>query len=126
MTKLNKDFHAKFQHLGFAAYRIKSGMACQTSTYKHYLNLQSFLKDNKVPFNLIRTKDTKLCRVFIKGIPPTAPPKTIKNELHELALEVQNVVPVTAWRDKTPLFMHILKLDNIPESENPAAEPYMG
>jgi hypothetical protein len=44
MTGMNKDFHAKFQTLGFTACRIKSGIACQTSTYKDYLNLQSFFK----------------------------------------------------------------------------------
>jgi hypothetical protein len=113
MTRLNKEFHAKFQPMGFTAYRIKSGIACQTSTFKDYLNLKSFLKDNKVPFNLIRSNDSKPCRVVIKGIPPTTPPKTIQKELHALGLAAQNVITMTAWRDKTPLSMHIIELDNV-------------
>jgi hypothetical protein len=28
MTKLNKDFHSKFQPTGFTTYRIKAGIAC--------------------------------------------------------------------------------------------------
>jgi hypothetical protein len=103
--------------LGFRAFKIKSWIACQTSTYKDYLNLRNFLKGNKVPFNLIRTNDSKPYRVVIKGIPPTTPPKTIQNELHALGLAVQNVIPMTAWRDKTPLSMHIVELDNVPQSQ---------
>jgi hypothetical protein len=49
MTRLNKDFHPKFQPIRFRTYIIKAGIACQTSTYQDYLNLQSFLKENKVP-----------------------------------------------------------------------------
>jgi hypothetical protein len=29
MTRLNKDFHTKFEPLGFTTYRIKSGIACR-------------------------------------------------------------------------------------------------
>ncbi|XP_021941787.1 uncharacterized protein LOC110840825 [Zootermopsis nevadensis] len=29
---------------------------------------------------------------------------------------VQNVIPMTAWRDKSPLSMHILELENVPQS----------
>jgi hypothetical protein len=68
MTKPNKDFHAKFQPLDFTTYKIKSGIACQSTTYKDYHNLQSFLKDNKDQFNLNRTNDSKLYRKFSKGI----------------------------------------------------------
>jgi hypothetical protein len=83
ITSLNKDFHAKFQPLGFTAYRIKSGTACQTSTYKDYLNLQSFLKDNKIPFNLIRTNNSKPYRVVIKGIPqPPLQKPSRRNYMH--------------------------------------------
>ncbi|KDR16517.1 hypothetical protein L798_09952 [Zootermopsis nevadensis] len=78
MTRLNKDFHAKFQRLGFISHRLKSGIACQTSTYKDYLNLQTFLKDNKVPFNLLSSNDSKPFKVVIKGIPPTTPLKPSK------------------------------------------------
>jgi hypothetical protein len=88
MTWLNKDFHSKFQPIGFTTYRIKAGIACQTSTYHDYLDLQSFLKENKVPFNLIK-HDSKPCRVLIKGIPPTTPSKAIQDELH--AIELANV-----------------------------------
>ncbi|PNF15237.1 hypothetical protein B7P43_G13027 [Cryptotermes secundus] len=72
VTRLNKDFHSKFQPIGFTTYRMKVGIACQTSTYQDYLNLQSFLKENKVPFNLIKHNDSKPCRVVNKGIPPKA------------------------------------------------------
>jgi hypothetical protein len=73
MTRLNKDFHSKYQPIGFTTYRLKADIACQTSTYKDYLNLQSFLKENKVPFNLIKYNDSKPYRVVIKGIPPNRP-----------------------------------------------------
>jgi hypothetical protein len=77
MTRLNKDFHSKFQLIGFTTYRIKTGTACQTSTYQDYINLQSFLKENKVPCNLFKHNDSKPYNVVIKGIPPTIPPKTL-------------------------------------------------
>jgi hypothetical protein len=48
MTRLNKDFHTKFQPIGFTTYSIKAGIACQTTTYKYYINIQTFLKQNKV------------------------------------------------------------------------------
>jgi hypothetical protein len=73
MTKLNKDFHSEFQPLGFTAHRINSGIACQTSTYRDYLNLQTFLKQRNVPFNLIRHNADKPLRVVIKGLPPSTP-----------------------------------------------------
>jgi hypothetical protein len=117
MTRLNKDFHSRFQPIGFTTYRIKAGIACQTSTYQDYLNLQSFLKENKVPFNLIKHNDSKPYRVVIKGIPPTTPPKAIQDELLALGLAVQNVIPMTTWRDKAPLPMHIIELDNVPQSQ---------
>jgi hypothetical protein len=63
MTKLNKDFHTEFQPIGFTTYRMKAGIAYQTSTYQDYFNLQTFLKQHKVPFNLIKHKDSKLYRV---------------------------------------------------------------
>lgn len=53
MTNINKDFHSKFQPLSFTTYQIKSCMACQTSTFSDCVNLQKFLKENKVPFNLL-------------------------------------------------------------------------
>ncbi|PNF32199.1 hypothetical protein B7P43_G00735, partial [Cryptotermes secundus] len=117
MTRLNKDFHSKFQPIGFTTYRMKAGIACQTSTYQDYLNLQSFLKESKVPFNLIKHNDSKPYRVVIKGIPPTTPPKAIQDELLALGLAVQNVIPMSTWRDKTPLPMHIIELDNVPQSQ---------
>jgi hypothetical protein len=115
MTRLNKDFHAKFQPVGFTPYRIKSRIACQTSNYKDYPNLQIFLKDKKVPFNLIRSNDSKPYRAVIKGIPPAIPPKTIQKEPHALGLAAQNVIPLTAWRDETPLSMHTIELENVPQ-----------
>jgi hypothetical protein len=117
MTRLNKDFHATFQPLGFTTYRMKSGIACQTSTLKDYLNLQKFLKDNNVPFNLLKSANSKPYKVVIKGIPPTTPPNVIQDELQAIGLNVQNVIPMTAWRDKSPLSMHIIELDNIPQSQ---------
>jgi hypothetical protein len=116
MTKLNKDFHSEFQPLGFTAYRIKSGIAWQTFTYQDYLNLQTFLKQSKVPFNLTRHNASKPHRMVIKGIPPSTPPNTIQNELLALGFSVQNVIPMTAWRDRIPLPMHIIDLDNTPQS----------
>jgi hypothetical protein len=59
MTRLNKDFHSKLQPTGFTTYRIKAGIAYQTSTYQDYLNLQSSLKENKDRFNLNKHKDFK-------------------------------------------------------------------
>jgi hypothetical protein len=59
MTRLNKEFHSKFQPLGFTVYRIKAGIACQTSTLNDYVNHQRFLKENKVPFNLPQSKSVK-------------------------------------------------------------------
>jgi hypothetical protein len=56
MTRLNKDFHIKFQPIGSTTYRIKAGIACQTSTYQDYLNLQSFLK--KMKFRLMPLNKT--------------------------------------------------------------------
>jgi hypothetical protein len=96
MTRLNKDFHTQFQPIGFTTYKIKAGIACQTSTYQDYLNLQNFLKQHKVPFNLIKHNDSKPYRVVFKGIPPTTPPKAIQDELLALGFSVQNVIPVTA------------------------------
>jgi hypothetical protein len=95
LTRLNKGFHTQFQPTGFTAYRIKAGIACQTSTYKDYLNLQTFLKNHKVPFNLIRHNASKPHRVVLKGIPPSTPPKTIQEELLALGYSVQNVIPMT-------------------------------
>jgi hypothetical protein len=52
----------------------------------------------------------------LKGIPPSTPPKAIQEELLALGFSVQHVIPMTAWRDKTPLPMHIIELDNLPQS----------
>jgi hypothetical protein len=79
-TRLKKDFHTKFEPLGFTTYRIKSGIACQTSTLNDYLNLQKFLKDNKVPFNLLKSVNSKPYKVVIKGITPTTPPNVIQDK----------------------------------------------
>jgi hypothetical protein len=119
MTRLNKDFHSKFQPIGFTTYGIKAGIACQTSTYQDYLNLQSFLKENEVSFNLIKHNGSKPYRVVIKGILPTTPSTAIQVELLVLALglAVQNIIPVTVWRDRTPLPMHIIELNNFPQSQ---------
>jgi hypothetical protein len=116
MTRLNKDFHSQFQPIGFTTYRIKAGIACQTSTYQDYINLQSFLKQNKVPFNLIKHNSSKPYRMVIKGIPSTTLPKTIQDGLLSLGMAVQNFIPMTTWRDRTPLSMHIIEWDNVPQS----------
>jgi hypothetical protein len=94
MTRLNKDLHSKFQPIGFTTYRIKAGIACQTSTYQDYLNFQRFLKENKVH----------------KGSKPLLKP-------FRIGLAVQNVIPMTTRRDRTPLPMHIIELDNVPQSQ---------
>jgi hypothetical protein len=47
---------------------------------------KSFLKGNKVPFNLIKHNDSKPYRVVTKGIPPATPPKAILDELLALVL----------------------------------------
>jgi hypothetical protein len=78
--------------------------------------LHNFLK-NKAPFNLIKHKDSELYRVVIQGISPATPPKAIQDELLAFGLAVQNVVPVATWRDRTPLPMHIIELDNDPQSQ---------
>jgi hypothetical protein len=116
MTQLNKDFHSQYQPIGFTTYRIKAGIACQTSTYQNYLDLQTFLKQHKVPFNLLKHNESKPHRVVLKGIPPSTPPKVIQDELIALGFSVQNVIPMSAWRDKTPLPMFIIDLDNVPQS----------
>jgi hypothetical protein len=53
--------------------------------------LQSFLKENNIPLNLIKHKDSKPYRVVIKGIPP----KANQDDLLALGLAVQNIIPVT-------------------------------
>jgi hypothetical protein len=53
-TRLNKEFHSKYQPIGFSTYQVKSSIACQTSAYKDYLNIQKFLKENKMPFKLLK------------------------------------------------------------------------
>jgi hypothetical protein len=55
--------------------------------------------------------------VVIKGIPPITPPEAIQDELLALGLAVQYVIPVTTWRDRTPLPMHIIEPDNVPQSQ---------
>jgi hypothetical protein len=69
MTRLNKNFHSKFQPMVFTKYRLKAGITCETSSYQGYLHLQSFLQEYKFPFNLIKHKDSKSYRVVIKGHP---------------------------------------------------------
>jgi hypothetical protein len=99
MTRINKVLRSKYQPMGFITYRIKAGIACQTSTYQDYLNLQSFLKENKVPHNLIKHKGSEPYRMVIKGIPPTTPTKDNQDELLALALAVQNGIPITRWTE---------------------------
>jgi hypothetical protein len=114
MTRLNKDLHSKFQPIGFTTYRIKAGIACQTSTYQDYLNLQSFLKENKAPFNLIKHNGPKPFTVLIKGILPSSPLKAIQDELPALGLAIQNIIAKTTWRDRK----RIIELDNVRQSQN--------
>jgi hypothetical protein len=54
--------------------------------------------------------------VVFKGIPSSTPPKTIQDELLSPCFNVEYVIPMTSWRDKTPLPMHIIELDNILQS----------
>jgi hypothetical protein len=119
MTRLNKDFHSQFQPIGFTTYRIKAGIACQASTYQDYINLQSFLKQNKVRFNFIKHNGSKPYRVVIKGIPPTTPPKTIQDELLCLGMAVQNVIPMTAWREGQSANL----ISTHPSAETPLQNP---
>jgi hypothetical protein len=72
-TRLNKEFHSKYQPIGFSTYRVKSGIACQTSTYNDYLNKQKFLKENKVSFKLLTSVSAKPYKVVIERIPPPIP-----------------------------------------------------
>jgi hypothetical protein len=125
MTKLNKEFHTQFRPIGFTTYRMKAGIACQTSTYQDYLNLQTFLKQHKVPFNLIKHNESKPYKIAIKGIHPTTPPKAIQDELLALGFIVQNVIPMTARRDRTPLPMHIIELYNVPQSQKIAQRTHL-
>jgi hypothetical protein len=78
------------------------------------MNLQKFLKDNKVPFNLLRSVGAKPYKVVIEGTPLT-PPKVIQQELQAIGMSVQITILMTSWRDKNPLSVHI-ELDNIPQS----------
>jgi hypothetical protein len=63
--------------------------------------LQSFLKENKVKFNLIKHNVSKPNMVFIKGLPPYTPLTAIQDELLTLGLVVQNAIKMTAWKDRT-------------------------
>jgi hypothetical protein len=54
--------------------------------------------------------------VVFKGIPPPTPLKAIQDELLALGLTVQNVIRMTACREKTPLSMNIIELDYVPPS----------
>jgi hypothetical protein len=47
----------------------------------------------------------------------TSPPKAIQDELLVLVLAVQNVIPMTTWREIMPLPMYIIELDIVPESQ---------
>jgi hypothetical protein len=69
--------------------------------------------------NLIKHNDCKPYRVVIRDIPPTTPPKTIQDQLRVLALglAVQNVIPLTTWRDRTLLPMHIIELNKVLQSQ---------
>jgi hypothetical protein len=117
MTILNKDFHTQFQPIGSTTYRMKVGITCQTTTYKDYPNRKTFLKQHKVPFNLIKPNGSKPYRVVIKGISPTTPPKAIQDDLFAIEFNVQNVIPMTAWSDRASLTMHIVELGNVPHSQ---------
>jgi hypothetical protein len=68
----------------------------RTSTYQYYLNLQSFLRENKVPVDIIKHNDSKPYRAVIKGSSPTTAPTTIQDELLALGLAVSTVIPVIA------------------------------
>jgi hypothetical protein len=110
LTRLNKDFHTKFQPTDFKTYRIKSGIACQISIFQDYLNLQSFWKENNAQFSLRKCNDSKSHRVITKGSPLTTPPRTIQNEMPFPASTVENFVQITVWIEKTPLSMLIIEL----------------
>jgi hypothetical protein len=71
-----------------------------------------------VPFNLIRPNDSKPYRVVIRGLPPYTPPNTISEELTELGFAVKRVTPMTSRRDRAPLPMFIIDLENIPQPQN--------
>jgi hypothetical protein len=47
LKRLNKDFNAKCQPIGFTTYRITYQTSCQTCNFHDYLNLQNFLKQNE-------------------------------------------------------------------------------
>jgi hypothetical protein len=52
----------------------------------------------------------------LRAFPPPHPPSTIKDELAALGFSVQLVTPMSTWRNRAPLPMHIIDLDNIPQS----------
>jgi hypothetical protein len=66
---------------------------------------------------MLRSTGDKPYKVVIKGIPSSTPPKVIQNELQAMGISVQNVITMIAWRDKSTLAMHILELDDIPQSQ---------
>lgn len=85
-----------------ATYRIKSAITCQTSSYSDYVNIQKFLEERKVALNLLGSAGDKRYKVVMKRMPLSRPPYLYSNE----------GVPVTAWRDKSPLTMHIMQPDH--------------
>jgi hypothetical protein len=98
MIRLNKDFHSKFHSIGFTSY-----IACQTSTYQITSTCKASYK-KIVPFNLIKHNDSKTYRLAIKGSFLATLLKPFR--MNALGLAVQNVIPVTAWRDNASAHEH--------------------
>jgi hypothetical protein len=122
MTNVNKDYHCKFQPTRFTTNRINAGIACQTSTCQDYLYLQSFLKENKVSFNLIKHNDRKSYSVVIRGILPTV----IQDELSVLGWQFKISSQCDRMhRRSTSVHAHKWTIQPSTEPEHFAVVPYV-
>jgi hypothetical protein len=75
MTKINKEFHAKFQPLGFTTYRIKAGIACQTSTFGDHINSKNSSRRTRGPLICFEARVLSLTGWSLKGSHPPPLPK---------------------------------------------------
>jgi hypothetical protein len=69
-TRINREFHSKFQSLCVTTLRIRSGIACQTFTSNGYVNTQKFLTENKALFSMLGRAGAKPYKLIIKRISP--------------------------------------------------------
>ena len=45
--------------------------------------------------------------------PPALPPKVLQAELQDTEMSVQNAIPLSVWRDRSPLSVHIVQLSTL-------------